>query len=432
MKSYDIVIIGAGILGVSLAYMLSLFTNSKIIVIEKELKAALHASSRNSGKVHAPFIYDPRKRKISARLSYLALDMIERYTKIKGILFKKDGVLEVALDDHDINILEQYIRWGEENGLSNKDLILLERRDIKNIEPEVNCVKALYCKQDGSINYKDLTTSIAKDAEMNGVTFMFNKPVEKIKDNNLSFKDDNISYKFLINAAGGNSIDIAHKTNTALEFTDLHFKGEYWRAPEIYNRLTKISVYAVPKYMEYPFLDPHWLVRAEGFAEIGPNALPVFGPYAYSLKDNLKVSISKIIEMLNSSARNLLFDKEFITLVKDEIISSLSKRAMIKRVKRFLPRIEPHLFNERGFSGIRSLIIDRYGKFVSDPIIILDKDLLHILNYNSPGATAALPFSLYITMLLQENGIIKIKYNYNQPYWDLDNIIDKLPTNTII
>ncbi len=432
MKSYDIVIIGAGILGVSLAYMLSLLTNSKIAVIEKENDIALHASSRNSGKVHAPFIYDPKKRKLSARLSYLALDMIESYTKIKGILFKKDGILEVALDDHDINTLEQYIKWGKDNGLNDNDLIILDSNEVRNIEPEVRCLKALYCKRDGSINYKNLAIELSKDAKMNGVTFIFNRYIMNIKDYNISFKDYNINYKFLINASGGNSIDIAHKMNVALDLTDLHFKGEYWRAPNIYNKLTKMSIYSVPKHKEYPFLDPHWLVRVDGFAEVGPNALLVFGPYAYNIRDNIKVFIKKIVEILNSNAKDLLFDKEFLTLAKNEMISSLSKYAMINRVKRFLPRIEPRLFNERGFSGIRSIVINKYGKFVSDPIIILDTNLLHILNYNSPGATAALPFSLYIAILLQENGIIKIKDNYEQPYWDLNNIIDKLPTNTII
>ena len=47
-------------------------------------------------------------------------------------------------------------------------------------------------------------------------------------------------------------------------YTDLHFRGEYWQAPPQYQHMTKRSIYSIPKYPEYPFLDPHWIVRVEG------------------------------------------------------------------------------------------------------------------------------------------------------------------------
>lgn len=404
--------------------MLSSLTNKSIAVIEQEYKVAYHASSRNSGKVHAPFLYNPKKKRLFAKASFLGFDMWEAYAKAKCIPFKKDGVLEVALDDDSIDRLELYMKWGEENGLSSDDLILLDGSEVRELEPEIRCLKALYCKRDASTNYGILANELARDAESNGVTFILNNRVLDINDN-IKTRDYEINYKFLINTAGGEAIDIAHKMHLAKEFTDIHFRGEYWKAPSIYNNLTKTSIYSVPKYPEYPFLDPHWLLKVDGSCEVGPNAVLVFSPYAYNMLENLKMFIPKSLEMINSSVRNVLLDKQFLMLLKDELLSSLSKHVMINRVKTFLPKIDSRAFREKGIAGIRSSVIDRYGRFVSDPIIIIDDKSMHILNYNSPGATGALPFALYLIKELDKEGIIKVEDN-RQRYWDLRLIIEQL------
>ncbi|GIU71385.1 MAG: hydroxyglutarate oxidase [Candidatus Nitrosocaldaceae archaeon] len=423
-RSYDIVIIGSGILGVSLAYMLSSLTNKSIAVIEQEDRIAYHASSRNSGKVHAPFLYNPKKKRLFAKASFLGFDMWRIYAKIKGIPFKIDGVLEVALDDYSIDRLDLYRKWGEENGLNSDDLIILDGSEVKKLEPEVRCLKALYCKRDASTNYGILTNELARDAESNGVTFILNNKVFDVNDK-IRTKSYEINYKFLINAAGGESIDIAHKMHLAKEFTDIHFRGEYWKAPNIYNNLTKVSIYSVPKYPEYPFLDPHWLVKVDGSCEVGPNAVLVFSQYAYNNLDNLKMVIPKTLEMINSGARKVLLDKQFLMLVKDELLSSLSKTVMINRVKRFLPTINPRAFKVKSIAGIRSSVIDKDGRFASDPIIVMDNRSMHILNYNSPGATGALPFAIYLVNKLDKEGIIKVEGN-KQRYWDLRLIMEEL------
>ena len=425
MKSFDIVIIGSGILGVSLAYMLSLFTRYKICVIEQEHTVAYHASSRNSGKVHAPFIYHPEKKRLFAKLALLGFDMWEAYARSKNLPFKRDGVLEVALDEDDIDRLEEYMRWGEANGLDSRDLIFLDSSDIKYIEPEVRCLKAIYCRRDASTNYRLLANELARDAARNGVTFMMDNKVHSIKDTIIA--NEELNYKFLINAAGGEAVDIAHKMNIAQELTDIHFRGEYWKAPSIYAKLTRTSIYSVPKFPEYPFLDPHWLVKVDGSCEVGPNALPVFSPYAYNNIDNLKSFFPKLLEMLTSTS--IILDKQFLSLAKDELLSSLSKKVMISRVKRFLPKIDADAFKEKGVAGIRSVVVSN-GKFVSEPIVNVDEQALHILNYNSPGATGSLPFAIYIMMLLEDKGIIKLEEKRHS-YWDLDLIMEEL-NNTII
>ena len=428
MKS-DITIIGAGILGVSLGYFLSQITPRKILVLDQAPQVGFHTSSRNTGKVHAPFLYDPEKKKVFAKAAKAGFEMWETYSKQKNLPFKKDGVLEVALDEQGIKRLEKYMSWGEQNGLEKDDIILLDGTDVKKQEPEVSCQKAIYCKKDASVDYGILTKNIMEDAKQSGATFLLDTRAESITDRKdfleIKTNGNTIQTNFLINAAGGMSIDIAHQMNVRPDLTDIHFRGEYWQAEPEYQNLTKTSVYSVPKHPEYPFLDPHWIVRSDGRCEVGPNAVPVFSPYGYTISENIKAMPSKVLEMLSSGASKMLFDSQFLSLASGEILSSLSKTVMINRVREFLPRVDPKKFKKRGTAGIRASVIDKDGKFVPDAVITQGEKSFHILNYNSPGATGALPFAVYIISQMQNKDLVKIEHDKCGP-WSFGAILEML------
>ena len=166
--------------------------------------------------------------------------------------------------------------------------------------------------KDGSADYSTFTDSVKKDSEVGGTKFLLDTKVTKIKKENgkwtITLNDEHeIFAKFLINAAGGEAMDIAHNVGVAEKFTDVHFRGEYWKVPKEYHNLTKTSVYSVPEFPEYPFLDPHWIIRVDGSCEIGPNAVPVFSPYGYNKAENIKEFIPKMLEMLGSGARKAIF-----------------------------------------------------------------------------------------------------------------------------
>ena len=419
MKS-DITIIGAGILGVSLGYFLSQITSKKILVLDQAPQVGFHTSSRNTGKVHAPFLYDPEKKRIFAKAAKAGFEMWETYSKQKNLPFKKDGVLEVALDEQGIKRLEKYMSWGEQNGLQKDDIVLLDGTDVKKQEPEVSCQKAIYCKKDASVDYGILTKNIMEDAKQSGATFLLGTRAEFITDKKdfleIKTNGNTIQTNLLINAAGGMSIDIAHNMNVRPDLTDIHFRGEYWQAEPEYQNLTKTSVYSVPKRPEYPFLDPHWIVRSDGRCEVGPNAVPVFSPYGYTISENIKAMPSKVLEMLSSGASKMLFDSQFLSLASGEILSSISKNIMINRIKEFLPRVDPKKFKKRGTAGIRASVIDKDGKFVPDAIITPGEKSFHILNYNSPGATGALPFAVYIISQMKNKGLVKIEHDKCGPW----------------
>lgn len=433
VHNFDVVIIGGGILGTSISYFLSCLNKSKkVVVIEQAYKVAFHTSGRNTGKVHAPYLYNPEKKKLFAKAAFHGYEMWEEYARIKNLPFKKDGVIEVALDKKDVTVLEKYLKWGKQNGLDDKDIKLMDSSEIKKIEPEIRCEAALYVYRDGSVDYSIFTDSIMKDSNNVGTKFLLDTKVTGIKKENGKWKitlneDHEIFAKFLVNAAGGEAVDIAHDIGVGKNFTDVHFKGEYWKAPREYHNLTNTSVYSVPEFPEYPFLDPHWIIRVDGSCEIGPNAVPVFSPYGYNKTENIKEFIPKMLEMLGSGARKAIFDRQFQELAINEIQSSMSKSKMIDRVKRFLPKIDAEKIIEKGTAGIRSSVIDENGKFVPDVIFIDGDTSFHILNYNSPGATGALPFSAHIVNHLTESGLFVSEDLESQcGMWNFSKIIEKL------
>ena len=430
---FKVAIIGGGVLGVSIAYFLSAHAKNpeSVVLLEQEKNIAQHSSSRNTGKVHAPFLYDPVKKKTFAKAAALGYEMWQKYSSFKRMQFKHDGVLEVALDDKGLDRLYKYLEWGIANGLTKNELQLLDKNEVTKTEPNVRCVSAIYCSKDASVNYGAFTIGLLEDIQSFGSNLLLGHKVKRISSygqglySMITNQRKEIRAEYLVNVAGGNSMDIAQMMGVAKGYTDIHFRGEYWQAPPEYHNLTKLSIYSVPKHPEYPFLDPHWIVRADNTCEVGPNAVPVFGPYAYNWRTNLANMLPKIMESSQTGARKIFFDRQFLSLVSTELKSSLSKTMMINRVREFLPPLRPPAFTQRGTAGIRSSVVDKNGRFIPDTLILERDSSLHVLNYNSPGATGALPMAANIASKIIRAGIVQTSERARS-LWDAHTIADRM------
>ena len=186
---YQIAIIGGGILGCSIAYLLSYNLNpgTRILLIEQEALPAFHASSRNTGKVHAPFLYDPSKRKMFAKSASIGFEMLSDYCQSRHLPFIKDGVLEVATDENGIDHLHKYIQWGHSNGLGQHELKFLDKQEVAALEPNVRCTGAIHCSKDASVNYGEITRSLLTDARNLGCEVMFGTKVVSVKSADHSY-----------------------------------------------------------------------------------------------------------------------------------------------------------------------------------------------------------------------------------------------------
>jgi len=431
LTKYDIAIIGGGILGTTISYWISSLYDVNLCVIEKESDVAMHASSRNTGVVHSPFYLDPKTKKVLAKSALISYDMWKTLAKKEKIPWNKTGVFELARNEEQHKSLEEFMQWGDENGIPSDDLELLDRKDVLKHEPNIDCYSAIYCKREVSTDFGAFTRIIKNESKKNGTKFLLQKNVKDIEKKDSSstiiFEDGSkISTGLVINCAGGNSLDIAQLLGLVSEYSDLHFRGEYWIAEPKYQDLVKSTIYTVAEFKGYPFLDPHWIKKANGQTEVGPNAVPVLSPETYSgYLGDASTSISKLKDILTGNALKLFYDSEFLSLISKEWLSSISKTAMISRVKKFIPKIKPEFFLKKGTAGIRSPIISPQGKFLLDVMEIENEHSFNIINYNSPGATGAPAYSAFIVQKLQERGFLDFNENSKESIWSFDDVINQ-------
>ena len=423
MEKCDISIIGGGLLGVSISYWLSsLYDGINVVVIEKESEVGMHTSSRNTGVVHSPFYLDPEKKGNLAQAAFLSHEMWKTFAERNDLPWKMVGTLEVALDDNQHKRLEKYSKWGPKNGISESDLELLDGNEVKKREPNVECHSGLFCKTDVAVDYGIFTRKLKEESQKNGTKFLINSMVQSVCNTDepvLVFSDKKeLRSKLVINCAGGHSLDIAKKFGFVQDYSSLHFRGEYWIAQKEYCNMVKTNIYSVPNYPDFPFLDPHWIIRADGRAEVGPNAVPVSSPETYSgYFGDIETFVSKVGEVLTSGTAKLLVNPDFVGLVAKEWLSSISKSAMIERVQAFIPKVRPDFFMERGTAGIRTPIVSPDGKFVPDVMELEGSNSYHVINYNSPGATGAPAYSAGIVRTLQEKGLLDYKVQQKNSFW---------------
>jgi len=431
LEKYDVVIIGGGILGTAISFWISNLYDKNICLIEKETDVAKHTSSRNTGVVHSPFYLHPKKRKTSAITSLLSHDLWENLAKKKNVPWKDVGTIEVAVEEEQHKTLEKYLKWGLDNGIPEKQLELLDSQELRKKEPNLQSYSGLFCSRDVSTDFGIFTKELQKESQKNGTKFLFNHQVQSVKENSdvkLTFTNGtSLVSKFVINCAGGNSLDIAKKFGLAKEYDDLHFRGEYWVAEKKHDNLVKTNIYSVARFSEFPFLDPHWIKRANGQTEVGPNAVPVAGPETYEgYAGELNQAVSKIREIFSGNVRKLLTNPSFLRLISKEFLSSVSKSAMIYRVQKFIPAIKPEYFVKHGTAGIRTPVITPKGEFLSDILEIVKENSLHIVNYNSPGATGAPAYSALIVKKLQDKGILNSPKVSKKSFWDFEETVSQL------
>jgi len=453
MEPWDVTIVGGGILGTSFAYWLANRYDGRIAVLEKESQVAMHTSRRNTGVVHRPFYLDPVGRKVFARSSQVAYGMWKAFAAERRLPWLPVGTFEVAVRPDQVSRLEKYRDWGLANGMGEDELALLTAEDVRRLEPNVRCHGAIWSKTDTAVDYQAFTQALREDAERAGAKFLMGANVASVTPTDdtievrlaletsadhiyvdsreqirvtASQSDESLRTRFLINAAGGHSIDIAHALGVGLEYTDLHFRGEYWEVGPEWHYLCGRNIYTVPRHPELPFLDPHWIVRADGRREIGPNAVPVPGPYTYhGFFEDPADAVKKLLERPVGNKLAALFNPDFMMLATEEWASSISKRAMAKRVQEFLPALHMKYLARPGTAGVRAQVVDPHGNFVKEAIEIPGPHSFHVVNYNSPGATGSPAYTAWIVQLLAKAGHLdhlKAKAAKPAGLWDFDAV----------
>jgi L-2-hydroxyglutarate oxidase len=413
-RYYDVIIIGAGVLGVSISFWLSQNYQASVCLLDMEDRAAAHTTSRNTGVIHRPFYLDPKSKKVFAAAVQKSYYLWSKLASEYNLPWSQVGTIELAIRQGDQDTLARYKEWAIENGMEEDEIEILDSSRVKKLETDVSSLGAIFSKTDTSVDYAQFSNALLNLAVKNGTKFFARHRVSAINETakgaQVIVKDEsgnNVKFEcgMLINAAGGASLDIAHSLGLARKYTDLHFRGDYWIVDKSYGSRITHNVYTVAKYREFPFLDPHFIVRANGTREIGPNASLVTGPFIYEgMSSSVREFFEKLFERPVIPKLKLFTNRKFLSLAWNERNSS-SKDEMCRRVREFIPALSTGLLDGRGLAGVRSSLIDEKG-FVPEALEVEGERSFHVLNYNSPGATGAPAYSAYLVNKMKERGFL--------------------------
>lgn len=384
----EIVIIGAGIVGVSTAYQLNkLQPNWKIKVIEKESQVASHQTGHNSGVIHSGIYYKPGSLK--AQNCIRGYDFLLDFCREKNIAFEICGKVIVALNENQLEALDKLYKRGVENGLEG--LEYLNSNQIKEIEPHCNGIKGIRVPQTGIVAYKTVTEEMRKELEASdAVEFFFNEKVLSFNDEYTQTTKQMVKSDLVINCAGLYCDKIAELAGEKLDVRIIPFRGEYYTISPKKAHLVKNLIYPVPD-SNFPFLGVHFTRRITGEIEAGPNAVFAFKREGYKKSD---VSLSETFQSLFWRGFQKVAFKYWKTGI-GEFYRSFSKSAFTRALQELVPEIQKEDL-EVAPAGVRAQACDRDGNLIDDFYIQESERFIHVLNAPSPAATSSLSIGLTI------------------------------------
>lgn len=269
---YDVVIIGAGVVGCAIAREISRFS-LKTVVLERSSDVCSGSSKANSAIVHAGF--DAKPGTLKGRLNAPANALFDKLSKELDFHFKRNGSLVLCFDNNDMGALKELYDRGIANGVP--DMRIIGGDEVRQMEPNItdNVVAALYAPTGGIVCPFNLTIAFAENACTNGVQFKFNSEVTNITKLPEGYRVDTPSESFetrlVINAAGLYS-DKMNNFVSRDTFKITPRRGEYHLFDKYAGNLVKHTIFQLPtKLGKGVLVSP----TVDGNLIIGPNAVNV-------------------------------------------------------------------------------------------------------------------------------------------------------------
>ncbi|WP_080780318.1 L-2-hydroxyglutarate oxidase [Chryseobacterium phocaeense] len=395
--NYDIIIIGAGLVGLATAYQAKLKNpDSKILILEKENNVSLHQSGHNSGVIHSGIYYKPGSLK--AKNCIEGYNSVINFAKEYGIKYDLCGKIIVATSKEELPLLDNIYNRGVQNGLGN--LKYLSKEEFREIEPHCEGVKAIKVPQTGIIDYPGVANKIKELFEQLGGEVQFGQEVKDIIDRGSEIIVKTAVSEFktskLISCAGLYSDKITKMTNKKNDVIIIPFRGEYYKLKEEKKHLVKHLIYPVPD-PNFPFLGVHFTRMIDGNIEAGPNAVLAFRKEGYSFFD---FSLSETMQTLTWPGFRKIVAKYGKTGM-GEIHRSLSKSAFTKALQKLMPEIQEGDLVPGG-AGVRAQACDRNGALIDDFDIVKNGNIIHVRNAPSPAATSCLSIGNKISELISD------------------------------
>ncbi|WXR61042.1 NAD(P)/FAD-dependent oxidoreductase [Peptostreptococcaceae bacterium AGR-M142] len=377
---FDITIIGAGIIGCSIARELSRL-NLKILLIEKENDVSCGASKANSGIVHGG--YDAKAGTNKAYFSRKGNLMYDKLDEELNFGFERCGSLVLAFTKEECDELEKLM----ENGVKNNvlDLKLIDKEEILKLEPHVNkdVIQAIYCPSAGITSPYEATIAFAENAILNGVELKLKNEVKKIEKQDDVFliyskerdKENIFKSKYIINCAGAYSDKIANMVGLD-DFYIIPRRGEYILLNKNQGNLANRVLFQAPTKEGKGILVTK---TVHGNLMLGPNAQEVQDPKEVGTNlENLKYIVKKARKTVSDfdlkytlrsfsgiRATSNLHDfiigktkvKNFINVAGIESPGLTSSPAIARHIYELILELEPNISFKKDFNPYRKAII---------------------------------------------------------------------------
>jgi (S)-2-hydroxyglutarate dehydrogenase len=369
--STDVVVVGAGILGLAVARELRIRNpDLSLCVLEREPVIGFHQTSHNSGVIHAGIYYAPGSLK--AELCVEGARDLYDFCERRGIPYERCGKLIVALDGDELGRLDELERRGRANGVPG--LRRLGADELREIEPHAAGIAALHSPATGIVDFAAVARAMADELREAGVDVLTGCEVTGTAATARRLRVEHTlgstDARFAVFCAGAWSDRLAQRSGAPHDPRIVPFRGAYLKLRPERRALVRALIYPVPD-PGLPFLGVHLTRHVSGDVLVGPTALLV--PRAKSL----------------AWPGTWRMMRRWWRTGATELWHALSRAQLARAAARYVPELSPRDVVP-AFAGVRAQAVARDGRLVDDFVFSHTERALHVRNAPSPAATSSL------------------------------------------
>src|SRR5580765_655798 len=396
-----IVVIGGGIVGLSVARRLQLDRpDARVTVLEKEFRWAQHQTGRNSGVLHSGLYYPPGSLKV--RLCRTGREATIAFAEAHDIPYAVTGKLVVATSPEELPSLARLAERGRAGGLTVTEL---GPEQVRELEPHVSCLAALHVAETGIVDFPGVCRALTVELAAAGATLVTGAQVlsrhpARARSGDapvlLDTTAGEVAADLVVNCAGLHADALARRLGDAEAVDDVRiipFRGEYHDLAPHAAALVRGLVYPVPD-PAFPFLGVHLTRGIDGHVHAGPNAVLALAREGYRWREVNPRDLAGVAaydgfwRLARANWRPGL----------QEMVRSVSTHRFGDSVRRILPELEDGDLLPAA-AGVRAQAVRRDGGLVDDFLVRRVGAIVHVLNAPSPAATSAPAIATHIAGL---------------------------------
>jgi L-2-hydroxyglutarate oxidase len=393
MKTFDHVIVGGGILGLSVAKALVERGFRNIAILEKESNHTAHTSGRNSGVVHQGIYYPPQSLK--AKLCIEGARRLRDFCEENSLRYEQIGKVILPLTENDNPQLDKLLERAKQNGAVVE---MLDQKQLREVEPIAHSLtgRALFSPRTSVVRPKQVVESLAANLIRDGVQVLTGSEVigVNLAQQKLRTTREDLGFGHVWNTAGLFADRLAHMMGVGLDYSILPFLGAYWELDPRCGFKPQRLIYPLPD-LHMPFLGVHFTNSVDGPVYLGPNAAPRFGRENYSGLQGVKWADLASITLHLSSM--MLKNSNGIRGLAVSEIKRMARGQIAFEAQKMVPQIRKEHILKSKKAGMRAQLYDRKrNELVMDFLVQSSSVATNVLNAVSPGFTCSLSFGAHV------------------------------------